>query len=290
MAGGETGRGNGAKRAVVQHDLHGRAVIGVQDIVADPPPAPCRRFSGCTNGLGILPGDEGREVRIWMPTSPRTPWSHARSRPATAISGRSSSRPRRLGQPALQIDASKWRTLPMAPARTMAAAFAAPAPRGRQVHHVHHAGFGGHLRHRLGMGGIGGQRLFAQDVLARRQHRNGGRVMRAVGVTFATASNSPHASASSTEPKPRGILWVALNSASCAGGYRRPPPPRRRDRGEVGGVVRRHPAGPKDQHPHHQRYPFAGLMQFRAALGDRLKRLSTGDIRRGAGRRCAAGL
>ena len=50
-----------------------------------------------------------------------------------------------------------------------------------KVHHVDDARRRGSSGHRIGIRRIGGQRLFAQDMLARRQNRHGGGKMRGIG-------------------------------------------------------------------------------------------------------------
>jgi hypothetical protein len=87
-----------------------------------------------------------------------------------------------------------------------------------EVDHVHHARLGGGCAISAAWAAIGGQRLFAQDMLARGQEGQGRRVMRGIGVTLVTASNSPQASASSTEAKPCGMPWVWLEGGAAGPG------------------------------------------------------------------------
>lgn len=85
-----------------------------------------------------------------------------------------------------------------------------------QVHHVHHPGAGGGIGHLLRIGGIGRQGLFAQDMLARRQHLHGGRVVHRVWGDIGHRVEFPQASAASIEAKRLGMAFSVQKASSCS--------------------------------------------------------------------------
>ena len=184
MTAGKARRGHRAQRAIGQHNLHRGAVIGIKDIVADPPARGLVEGGQTAGHLGHRqPGGEGREVEDMDPhIAQHTLRSMRLRQPPEPLALRVPGAPGILHQPALQIAGLEMPNGTDAPGphKTRRLLQGGDIAIG-QVDHVHHPGPGGQIGHLGGMGGAGGQRLFAQHMLARGKDGQGGGVMGGIG-------------------------------------------------------------------------------------------------------------
>ena len=234
-----------------QCQMHCETVIGIQNIIADPPAFGLVERGQAAGHLGrIRPGDIGGKVQDMDAHIPQHPLGAMRGRqPPQPLVFRLPVAPGGLGQPALQIAGLEMPHRADCPfCHHMGSRLQGGDIAVAEVDHVHHARLCRRCRHRQGIGVGGRQRLFAQHMATRCQQRHRGGEMRGIGGDIGHGIEAAPVQRRVQRGKPVGdAMPVAERRQRLGAGIDPGGQHHAGDRSESLGMGLGHAAGAKDQ-------------------------------------------